>query len=87
MEAIKNFEIDSVVVTYTQESDENATKDVNNFLIIESEGVNFDMNYFVIKTERWAFDDIDEMVALLEDFKKRIAPPTNNLHKSKDENT
>lgn len=87
MEEIKNFEIDSVVVTYTQEKDSNAPNDVNNFLIIESEGINFDMNYFVIKTERWAFDDIDEMVALLEDFKKRIAPPTNNLHKRNHEDT
>lgn len=81
----KNFEIDSVVATYTQEGDEQSPNGGDNFITFESEGINFEMNYFVIKTERWAFDNIEEMVALLEDFKKRIAPATNNLVKPKDD--
>lgn len=28
--------------------------------------------YIVIKTERWAFDSIDEMIELLKDFKSRF---------------
>jgi hypothetical protein len=28
--------------------------------------------YFVIKTERWAINDIDEMIELLNDFKSRL---------------
>jgi hypothetical protein len=28
--------------------------------------------YFIVKTERWAFNDIDEFVQLLQDFKKRV---------------
>ena len=28
--------------------------------------------YFIIKTERWAFDNIQELIDLLTDFKKRI---------------
>ena len=27
--------------------------------------------YYVIKTERWAFDEIDDLIILLNDFKKR----------------
>lgn len=28
--------------------------------------------YYVIETERWAFDDIDDLISVLEDFKKKI---------------
>lgn len=83
----KNFEIDTVVATYHQEGDDQSNNGGDNFITIKSEGINFDMNYFVIETERWAFDNIDEMVALLEDFKKRITPAANNLIKPKDEST
>lgn len=27
--------------------------------------------YFIIKTERWAFDEVQELIDLLTDFKKR----------------
>lgn len=41
-------------------------------------------HYFVMKTERWAFDDIDELVKLLEDFKKKTSmnPLKYNYEKS-----
>jgi hypothetical protein len=28
--------------------------------------------YFIIKTERWAINDVDEMIELLNDFKARL---------------
>lgn len=28
--------------------------------------------YFYIKTERWAFDDIDEFIHILKDFKSKV---------------
>ena len=28
-------------------------------------------NYFVISTERWSFDSIDELILVLKDFKKK----------------
>lgn len=81
------FEVDKVVVTYYQEPDIYSDIDTieRNEITIESESMVLDANFFVIKTERWAFDNIEEMVALLEDFKKRIALVTNNLVKPKDD--
>jgi len=29
-------------------------------------------NYFAIKTKRWSFDDLDEFIKVLKDFKNRI---------------
>lgn len=28
--------------------------------------------YFVLETKRWAFDEIDDLIAILQDFKNRI---------------
>lgn len=32
---------------------------------------NGDGHYFIIKTDRWAFNDIDELVKVLQDFKEK----------------
>ncbi len=60
--------IESIKVVYTQEDDLNS-EDIQE-LIIET-GDNGGGKYFVLKTNRWAIDDIDEMVKFLKDFKKR----------------
>jgi hypothetical protein len=79
----KNFEIADVKATYYQEGDTNSdTPSGDNIITFEMEGIGFDMGYFVIKTERWAFDDIDEFVSLLQDFKDRCLMAKNNQRKS-----
>jgi len=78
-----NFEIGDVKATYYQEGDTNSdTPSGDNIITFEMEGIGFDMGYFVIKTERWAFDDIDEFVSLLQDFKDRCLMAKNNQRKS-----
>jgi len=78
-----NFEIADVKATYYQEGDTNSdTPSGDNIITFEMEGIGFDMGYFVIKTERWAFDDIDEFVSLLQDFKDRCLMAKNNQRKS-----
>lgn len=66
---MEGVQIDKVTVEYTQEAD-----DVSNG--IQTLEVSTDDagagKYFVIKTERWAFDNIEEIINLLRDFEKRI---------------
>lgn len=62
------MKIESISVVYTQEDDLNS-EDIQE-LIIET-GDNGGGKYIVLKTNRWAIDDIDEMVKFLKDFKKR----------------
>ena len=61
--------IESVKIVYTQEDDLHS-EDIQE-LIIET-GDNGGGKYFVLKTKRWAIDDIDEIVKMLKDFKKRM---------------
>ncbi len=60
------------LVTYIQNSDSN-DEDVDGAqelqLGVENAGGG---NYFVMETERWAFDKIDDLIAILEDFKKLV---------------
>jgi len=28
--------------------------------------------FFIIKTDRWAFDSVDDLIAILEDYKQRL---------------
>jgi len=79
----KNFEIADVKATLYQDADSNSdTPSGDNMITLEMEGIGFEMGYFVIKTERWAFDDIDEFVSLLQDFKDRCLMAKNNQRNS-----
>lgn len=54
---------------YTQESDGcSPCYDEPNTIEMTTESD----QYFVIKTERWAIDDLDEFIGLLKDFKSRF---------------
>lgn len=56
-------------LTYTQESDTNSSEghlDLN--IQLEEAGGGY---YYVLSTERWAINDVDELINVLEDFKKR----------------
>lgn len=54
-------------VTYHQDSE---IKDMLDYLRISTRD-NGAGKYFVMKTDRWAFDSIDDLIQVLEDFKKR----------------
>ena len=56
---------------YVQEPDTCSESDNINQLFVEIEGGGLDA-YYIIKTGRWAFNSIDELVQVLEDFKKRF---------------
>jgi len=62
--------ISNMKATYTQKADSN---DNNEFqeLKIRTRNAGAE-NYFVIETERWSFDDLDEFIKILKDFKNRI---------------
>jgi hypothetical protein len=55
---------------YLQESDTCSSNEFNTLTIENEDGGGG--NYFIIKTDRWAFDSINEIVTVLEDFKKRL---------------
>lgn len=64
--------IDDVSITYLQNSDcsgEDGKEDVQSITI--STRNNGCARFINIKTESWSISDIDELVKLLEDFKKR----------------
>jgi len=61
--------VDTLSVTYTQEQD-NMSNEQQFIEISTHDGGGG--TYLTIKTERWAFDDIDEFISLLNDFKKRM---------------
>lgn len=56
-------------MVYTQHDDlkSNDFQDLNIEL-----GDNGGGHYLVLKTERWAINDVDELIKVLEDFKKRV---------------
>lgn len=53
---------------FTQDSDCNSLED--QFLTIKTDNGGGG-DYFVIETERWAFDSIDELVEVLNKFKEK----------------
>ena len=63
-----NVVINGITVDYSQQSE--LKSDDNNDLKISicNQGAGF---YFVIQTERWAFNDIDELLKVLNDFKAK----------------
>ena len=57
-------------VTFTQDNDCMESSDLGQFLHIHTEdGGGGD--YFVMDTERWAFDNIDDLIEILNQFKEK----------------
>ena len=54
--------------TYTQPIDNYKTGEEDNYLTIGTESG----GYFYIKTDRWAFDTVDELIKVVNDFANRI---------------
>lgn len=62
--------IETITATYSQDADSNSNNMIQ-ILDVSSEDAGAG-NYFVIKTDRWAFDSIEELIETLRDFEKRI---------------
>lgn len=60
--------VSKVEITYTQIVEDEQDKDDHLKLSIKSQGHGF---YYVMETERWAFNDIAELNQLLADFKAK----------------
>lgn len=61
--------ISDVKITYCQQGDCTGNGDYNEIIISTADGGGG--NYFILKTKRWAINDVQELVDLLNDFKKR----------------
>lgn len=62
--------ISDLSTTYLQKADCCSSEDYNELLIKAEDGGG--CLFYVIKTDRWAFDDIDEVIDVLNDFKNRL---------------
>lgn len=60
--------INKFTVNYSQVNEEINDSDNNLELSITHQGAGF---YFVMKTERWAFENVGDMIKILEDFKSK----------------
>jgi hypothetical protein len=60
--------IEEISITYSQECDE-SSQDWQSLKIFTND--NGSSKYIVFETERWAIDNIDELVEILKDFKTR----------------
>ena len=62
--------VNKVSVEYTQEADGNS--DALQFLEVSTEDAGGGV-YYVLKTERWAFDNLNDLIKVLNDFEKRLS--------------
>ena len=62
--------LETLSATYSQQSDSNADGGVQ-FLEISTEDAGAG-TYYVMKTERWAFDNINEIKDILQNFIERL---------------
>lgn len=63
--------ISDAYVVYAQQCDLHSNNYQNLKISMEDSGGGF---YYIIETERWAINDIDELINVLTDFKNRINP-------------
>jgi len=63
-------ELFDLKAVYIQEGDTEQSNDYAQEIEIEAHGIAPDF-YYTIKTDRWAFDDIGEIVSIISDFMKR----------------
>lgn len=60
--------VNKMSVEYIQDSDNYKDNDIENILTIGTEPG----GYFYISTKRWAFDSIEELINILNDFKNKV---------------
>ena len=57
-------------ITYSQDNDCTDDNDTGQFLTIRTDNGG-DEDFFIIETERWSIDNIDDLIETLEDFKTK----------------
>ncbi len=62
--------VNKLTVEYTQDAD-SVHADSDQFLEVSTEDAGSGV-YYVIKTDRWAFDNVSELIRLLKDFEQRL---------------
>jgi len=62
--------VNKVCVEYTQEADDNSSE--VQLLEISTEDAGGGV-YYILKTERWAFDNLNDLIKVLQDFEKRLS--------------
>lgn len=72
---IEEVGISEMKITYCQMDDQD--RDEYQELEVSTDDNGAGM-YYVIKTERWAIDRIDELVSVLKDFEKRLSVETDD---------
>lgn len=65
-----NWKLFEMSAIYTQDSDSNADNDLGQTIELQSTDAG-DGPYIVIKTDRWAIDNVQEIIDVLNDFKRR----------------
>jgi hypothetical protein len=69
--------VETISAKYVQEADNNDDSNDLQSLEIETQDAGGGV-YYVLKTERWAFDNIEEVVKVLTDFQNRAKQNLNN---------
>ena len=64
------FAVNKLSVEYTQKADSNS--EGLQLLEVSTEDAGGGV-YYVLKTERWAFDNLNEVIKVLNDFEKRLS--------------
>ena len=64
--------VNKVSVEYTQEADSNSDSLQFQLLEVSTEDAGGGV-YYVLKTERWAFDNLNDLIKVLNDFEKRLS--------------
>lgn len=72
MRVNKDVVISRLSITYSQESDCCDDSQMGQELTITTETSDMTDFFYLINTERWAIDDVDDLVDILIDFKKRM---------------
>lgn len=62
--------LESISATYLQNNDSAISNGLQSLKVFTQDAGGG--SYFVIETERWAFDSIEELILLLTDFKLKI---------------
>ena len=65
---LTHAELENLKATYVQECDQDREGFQDLQIWLDTQGAG---KYFVLKTKRWAMDDIEELIDILKDYKSR----------------
>ena len=65
---LEHVELENLKATYVQQCDQDREDFQELQIWLDTQGAG---KYFVLKTKRWAMDDIDELIDILKDYKSR----------------